>query len=298
MLRENLDAVLKDLLELKPHEKVVSYYPGPNLDMADDFLQLDKTIKDLYNSLDKKAKIQNFTAADVFKYDFSAKKESAEIVNRIRRYLDKKSKEMKTPILKMKLKLDRLISKTNKHKKKRIKRTMNKWAYSTKPKKEYKRKTVLKRKFRIKTKQIVIGRKLQMFGGRRKRQIQDSNILHDVLLDIFNKTNSEDPAHGDAALKARFLFKSCMNYKILENRGHQPLLDLLDHLGGWPILNKTWNAEDFDWLALMAKLRLYNNDILISEWVGPDIKNSDEFVIQFDQTSLGVNKLLSVLFDA
>lgn len=34
----------------------------------------------------------------------------------------------------------------------------------------------------------------------------------------------------------------------------------------------------------MAKLRLYNNDILISEWVGPDIKNSDEYVIQVSKS--------------
>lgn len=97
----------------------------------------------------------------------------------------------------------------------------------------------------------------------------------------------DDPANGDAAIKARFLFKSCMNYEILQRRAHQPLLDLLNLLGGWPILNPKWDSKHFDWLELMAKLRLYNNDILISEWVGPDIKNSDEFVIQFDQTSLG-----------
>lgn len=44
----------------------------------------------------------------------------------------------------------------------------------------------------------------------------------------------------------------------------------------------------FDFIGLIAELRLYNNDILISEWIGPDIKNSNEYVIQIDQTSLGL----------
>lgn len=30
----------------------------------------------------------------------------------------------------------------------------------------------------------------------------------------------------------------------------------------------------------MAQLRLYNNDILISELVGPDVRNANEYIIQ------------------
>lgn len=73
---------------------------------------------------------------------------------------------------------------------------------------------------------------------------------------------------------------SCVIPEILEQRAEKPLLDLLDELGGWPMLQPNWNSSQFDWVLLMAQLRLYNNDILISEWVGPDIKNSDEYIIQ------------------
>ncbi|XP_076284811.1 neprilysin-4 isoform X1 [Lasioglossum baleicum] len=92
----------------------------------------------------------------------------------------------------------------------------------------------------------------------------------------------------DATVKAKYLFQSCMNYEILEQRMERPLVELLDELGGWPILRPNWDPEKFDWLLLVAQLRLYNNDILISEWVAPDVKNSDEYIIQFDQTSLGL----------
>lgn len=76
--------------------------------------------------------------------------------------------------------------------------------------------------------------------------------------------------------------------EILEQRMERPLIQLLDELGGWPILRPDWDPEKFDWLLLVAQLRLYNNDILISEWVAPDIKNSEQYVIQVRSRSLKV----------
>ncbi|XP_070167226.1 neprilysin-4-like isoform X2 [Polyergus mexicanus] len=100
--------------------------------------------------------------------------------------------------------------------------------------------------------------------------------------------NVDELDADDATVKAKHLFQSCMNYEILEQRMERPLIQLVDELGGWPILRPDWDPDKFDWLLLTAKLRLYNNDVLISEWVGPDIKNSNRYVIQFDQTSLGL----------
>lgn len=113
-------------------------------------------------------------------------------------------------------------------------------------------------------------------------------------LDLDRNRNKRSPIsdeNEDAELKAKYLYASCMDHEVLEKKGSKPLLKLLDSLGGWPVITPDWKAENFDWLELMAKLRLYNNDILISEWVVPDIKNSDEFIIQFDQTSLGTTIL-------
>lgn len=292
MLRENLDSVLKDLLEFKPNENVASHYPGPHLDAMDDLYRSDKSMDFLLDTADLESKkMFNVSSANEYKYELSPSRDKTEIVNRIRRYLDKKSKEFGKPVLKMKDKLNKLISKKDKNRNKRLKRAVYTRSYNTadqtkKGKEIYKKK---KRKYVVKTKEIVLGRKLQSFkgNGRRKRQIQNPHIWQDFIQNGLNHTEGEDPTRGDAGLKARFLFKSCMNYEILQKRGHQPLLDLLNRFGGWPILDPHWNASDFNWIELMGRLRLFNNDILISEWVGPDIKNSDEFVIQFDQTSLG-----------
>ncbi|XP_036345485.1 neprilysin-4-like, partial [Rhagoletis pomonella] len=101
-------------------------------------------------------------------------------------------------------------------------------------------------------------------------------------------SSSEYVDNDDAQLKAKYLYQSCINDDLLQKRGIKPLTKLIENLGGWPVLNPNWNQQNFDWLNLTAQLRRYNNDILIVEWVGPDIKNSDENIIQFDQTSLGL----------
>ncbi|KAM3959234.1 LOW QUALITY PROTEIN: neprilysin-4-like [Aphomia sociella] len=284
MLRENLDTVLKELLEFKPNDHVISKYPGANLDFEDNFitkifppnnLELDNLLEDIVKSVPEK--VLNKTLSNDRYHNI---KEKSEIVNRIRRYLDKKSRQIVKPISKIKHKFQHYMINNKNQRSKRLKR-FSKYIYD-----KIRKRRELIRHYINEKKQARTGRKLLMHNIFLKRKLKREVAL--VTDKVEMQINNNDPANRDAALKARFLFKSCMNYEILQKRGHKPLLDLLDLLGGWPILNPDWNDTNFDWLELMAKLRLYNNDILISEWVGPDIKNSDEFVIQFDQTSLGL----------
>ncbi|EDV91094.1 neprilysin-4 [Drosophila grimshawi] len=92
----------------------------------------------------------------------------------------------------------------------------------------------------------------------------------------------------DAQAKAKNLYKSCVNSELLTRRGLEPLHALIRQLGGWPVLDHDWQGSHFNWQQLAATLRRYNNDILIVQWVGADIKNSEENIIQFDQTGLGL----------
>ena len=41
-----------------------------------------------------------------------------------------------------------------------------------------------------------------------------------------------------------------------------------------------------DVIPFGRRLRMYNNDILVAIWVGPDGKDSDEYIVQFDQSDL------------
>jgi len=94
--------------------------------------------------------------------------------------------------------------------------------------------------------------------------------------------------HQDAQLKAKNLYRSCVNSAVLAKRGLEPLHTLIRELGGWPVLESQWSESNFNWQVLAATLRRYNNDILIVQWVGADIKNSEENIVQFDQTGLGL----------
>ena len=68
---------------------------------------------------------------------------------------------------------------------------------------------------------------------------------------------------------------------VIESRKEIPLLNLLKKLGGWPVLmGEEWIEEVFDWQDTIAKLRQYNNDILVFVWVGPDGKDSDDYIVQ------------------
>ena len=67
----------------------------------------------------------------------------------------------------------------------------------------------------------------------------------------------------------------------IEARRGDPLLKLLKELGGFPVVEgDNWNEEGFDWMKTITDLRKLNNDILVTIWVGPDIKNSDDNIVQ------------------
>lgn len=110
--------------------------------------------------------------------------------------------------------------------------------------------------------------------------------LDSVLKDLLEAEITEDDC--ESYVKAKHLYASCIDHDILQRRGKQPLMDLLDQFGGWPILTPDWKPRNFDWNTMMGQLRLFNNDIFLSEWVGPDIKNSSEYIIQIDQQGLGL----------
>lgn len=74
--------------------------------------------------------------------------------------------------------------------------------------------------------------------------------------------------------------------EIIDKRAEKPLQKLLEELGGWPIINPNWKKSDFDLPWVLSRLRLLNNDILISQWVGPDIKDSNKHIIHVSKYSI------------
>ena len=67
---------------------------------------------------------------------------------------------------------------------------------------------------------------------------------------------------------------------LIDDRGTQPLAQLLGELGGWPVLLDTgWNESSFDLETSIAGLRLYGSRALVNTWVSVDDRHSDRHII-------------------
>jgi len=101
----------------------------------------------------------------------------------------------------------------------------------------------------------------------------------------------------------RNLYKSCLNLTAIEKTGDTPLHSALKKFGGWPVVvGRNWNS-DFIWIETLIKFRElgFNHDILIDLSVTPDFRNNTRYIIDLDQTSLGMpdrNYLLRGLNDS
>ncbi|XP_053432894.1 membrane metallo-endopeptidase-like 1 [Nycticebus coucang] len=137
-------------------------------------------------------------------------------------------------------------------------------------------------------------------GWLRRHVIPETNSRYsvfDILRDelevvlkavLENSTVKERPA----VEKAKMLYRSCMNESLIEKRDSQPLLNILQMVGGWPVAMDKWNETlGLRWelerqLALMNTQ--FNRRILIDLFVWNDDQNSSRHIIYIDQPTLGM----------
>nr|XP_053637449.1 neprilysin-4-like [Cherax quadricarinatus] len=140
--------------------------------------------------------------------------------------------------------------------------------------------------------QFACGRWNGKFPSRQDKAVDNTfERLKEDLDEVLRSLLEEQPLDTDnnITLAVKTLYAGCMNTEAIEALDAKPLLDLLQELGGWPVLEgDAWNDTGYDWVRQMARLRNYNNDILISEWVAADITNSSNHIIQLDQPELGL----------
>ncbi|XP_055373967.1 neprilysin-2 [Condylostylus longicornis] len=90
-----------------------------------------------------------------------------------------------------------------------------------------------------------------------------------------------------------WLYKSCMNKSLIEERGIKPIQQIAESIGGWPVvLGEKWNADSWTWQETTKKFRRlgYSVDYIIDFSVGIDLKNSTSRIIDLDQPSLGLSR--------
>jgi predicted metalloendopeptidase len=93
--------------------------------------------------------------------------------------------------------------------------------------------------------------------------------------------------------KSRRWYRACMNETRIEELGVQPLLDTLEKLGGWPVLEKNEKSyESFKWYEQVSKLNSEGLSLnyIMSHYIDTDDKNNSYRVIKLDQSSLGLSR--------
>ncbi|XP_008575569.1 PREDICTED: membrane metallo-endopeptidase-like 1, partial [Galeopterus variegatus] len=119
------------------------------------------------------------------------------------------------------------------------------------------------------------------------------DILRDKLEVILkavleNSTTKDRPA----VEKAKMLYRSCMNESEIEKRDSQPLLDILDVVGGWPVAMDRWNETTGPPWELERQVALmntrFNRRVLIDLFVWNDDQDSSRHIIYIDQPTLGM----------
>lgn len=135
----------------------------------------------------------------------------------------------------------------------------------------------------------------------------DLNVKLRALIE--RKPSANDPP---IVGQMRNLYTSCMNLSDIEARGDTPLLDVLRDFGGWPVLRADVSSAEsssvepvspsvlsqmtsprstrFSWLDTIIKFRQrgYSHDMIIDLSVVPDVRNSRRYIIELDQSSLGL----------
>ena len=110
----------------------------------------------------------------------------------------------------------------------------------------------------------------------------------------------EEPSDTDRAKPfrmARDVYKSCMDKEQIERLGLQPIKDILQTLGGWPVLEGlNWTGahggKPYSWYEQVYKLRRigYSVDYFVDFSVKIDVKNSYSRTLDIDQPTLGMTR--------
>ena len=91
----------------------------------------------------------------------------------------------------------------------------------------------------------------------------------------------------------RSLYSTCMNTASIDEHSLTELQELLDEMGGWPVVEgDDWDGEDFNWwdLSLRASAVGLDTGRIISIGIGTNPADSEARMMKFDQFSPGLSR--------
>lgn len=85
---------------------------------------------------------------------------------------------------------------------------------------------------------------------------------------------------SEATQKAKTFYDACMDEATINKVGSQPLLDIINRLGGWNV-TQVWNETQFNFAKLLQKVhKIYSVSAFFATEVDADDKNSSKNAIK------------------
>ena len=109
---------------------------------------------------------------------------------------------------------------------------------------------------------------------------------------LLDEKDDSTPFETDKLVKK--WYRVCINETRIETLGVKPLLNSLDILGGWPVLeNLDENSyESFKWYDQVRKLAKegFSINTVMKHKIGADDRNNSYRVLKLDQPKLGLDR--------
>ena len=80
---------------------------------------------------------------------------------------------------------------------------------------------------------------------------------------------------------------------LIEERGTQPIVEIVESIGGWPVVKgDSWDESKWTWTKAVKDFRKfgYSTDYMFDFSVETDPKNSTKKIIDIDQAPLGLSR--------
>lgn len=112
------------------------------------------------------------------------------------------------------------------------------------------------------------------------------NQLKDQLRVIINKPSQ--PSDIEPFQNVKKLYQACLNTAFIEQRGTAPVTNVLNAMGGWPVVlpGGGWDSESWSWQRSIAFSRSYGYSVsyFFSFSVSTDNKDTTKRIIRVSQS--------------
>ncbi|XP_078482992.1 endothelin-converting enzyme 2 isoform X1 [Ciona intestinalis] len=113
--------------------------------------------------------------------------------------------------------------------------------------------------------------------------LQQSN--HAIMKNVLELNTTQN--NSIAEKKAKIFYESCIDLEAINKRGAQPLLTMLEEVGGWPVLNN-WDESSFEFNATIQQYFPYSIYPFFSIGVNTDSKHSNSNIVIVGESGLSL----------